>query len=286
MNVLVTGGSGLIGYALAKKLLSIGYKVYSTSGGNGNSAVGNVVCRGLFGINVHDLPPKIDCLFHNAAINDTRCMNLSDLTRINVEESMRIFSMCYYRGCRKFVYASSAAVYGNSPAPYVEDKTPLNPLTPYAQSKLELEKEAADFGKNKNVQTVGFRYCNVYGPGESHKGARASMVHQLLCRKRAGLSPRLYRDGSQKRDWLHVTDAATANVLAMQSDVSGIFNIGSGRSVSFTDLVTIIFGEAAVEWVDCPFPQEYQDHTCCDYTKAEKAFGFKPSVEIINADLQ
>lgn len=280
MNILISGGSGFVGHNLATKLHALGYNVYSISGGNGNPAVGTVIYRGIFGI--ADLPEKIDCLFHLAANNDTRYNNLEDIMRINVDDSIHLFNMCFHNGCRTFIYASTAAVYGNSPAPYVEE-TPVCPLTPYAKSKLRLETEVEKFAKEKNVRTVGLRYCNIYGPGESHKGKRASMIRQLLDCKDAGRRPRLFRDGRQRRDWLHVFDAVDANILAMMNPTaSGLFNIGSGVSVSFNEIVESIFGKVDVEWVDCPYLSEYQNHTCCNITKARKCFGFNPQIYVMD----
>lgn len=280
MNILISGGSGLIGYNLARTLVEMGYNVYSISGGNGNTPVGNVIYRGMFGITPRDLPDKVDCLFHCAANNDTRSNNLEEMIRLNVEDSLRLFSMCFFRGCKNIIYASSAAVYGNSEVPYVEDKTPLNPLNSYAKSKLRLESEAETFGKDRKIRMVGLRYCNVYGPGETHKAKRASMIHQLLNCKRDGERPKLFRDGTQKRDWLYVYDAVQANILAMKNAASGIFNIGSGQATSFNDLVRLIFGETEIDWLDCSFPEEYQSHTCCSILKANKEFGFTPKIAL------
>src|SRR5438045_7374253 len=96
-----------------------------------------------------------------------------------------------------------------------------------------LARKAAQHG----VTVVGVRYFNVYGPGEAHKGKMASMAYQLYTQMAAGEHPRIFADGSQRRDFVYVRDAVAGTLLAAQSGRSGVFNIGSGTARSFNELV-------------------------------------------------
>jgi ADP-L-glycero-D-manno-heptose 6-epimerase len=122
-----------------------------------------------------------DAVIHLMANNDTRCQDWNEIWRANVYGSVRLFREAYQFGCRRFVYASSAAVYGNSPAPFTE-KTPIDPLTYYAKSKEALDHLAWVFATedHSDVSMSVLRFCNIYGPGEDHKGSRISMVGQLI----------------------------------------------------------------------------------------------------------
>src|SRR3989338_10111663 len=100
----------------------------------------------IFGLD-WDRIGKVDVVFHQAAINDTTLLDKKEMFRVNVDSSVALFKYAIENGCKKIVYASSTAVYGNEKAPYVEGITKLNPLNPYAESKVELEKEALKFVK-------------------------------------------------------------------------------------------------------------------------------------------
>jgi ADP-L-glycero-D-manno-heptose 6-epimerase len=280
VKVLVTGGSGLVGWNLAHTLIEQGHEVYTTSGGAGNKPLGKVFYRGVLGVNPSLFEEKFDVVFHQAANNDTRCMDEDQMTWVNASESAQLFLRTYGRGCRQFVFASSTAVYGKSPAPYIEEVTPVAPNTPYARSKRSMELWVQDLATppvGTPATVVFLRYCNVYGCGEAHKGSRASMIYQLIQRRLAELPLRLFKDGTQKRDWVHVSDVVQANLLAMTAKKPGIYNVGSGVATSFLELAEMICGpNPPIELIDCPFPDEYQNYTCCDLTKIKAELGYEP----------
>jgi ADP-L-glycero-D-manno-heptose-6-epimerase len=290
MRILVTGGSGFVGWNLVQALVEQGHDVYSTSSGLGNRQDGHVYYKGMFGYETTDLfSRQYDIVFHQAANNDTRCEDYPEMIRINVNESQKLFQLMLAHGCKKFVYASSTAVYGSSPAPYIEGKTPTSGSTPYAVSKSKLDRWAMRFAEERGCTVVGLRYCNIYGPGECHKGKRASMINQMIKTKLSDRRPKLFKDGSQRRDWVHVSDVVRANLLAAEATKSDIYNCGSGVATSFLDVGRLVFNSNNdeqpswkdwIEWIDCPFPSEYQKYTCCDLTKIKAELGFEPSVNI------
>jgi ADP-L-glycero-D-manno-heptose 6-epimerase len=291
MRVLVTGGSGFVGWNLVQALLEQGHDVYSTSSGVGNRQDGHVYYKGMFGYEPTELfSRQYDVVFHQAANNDTRCEDYTEMIRINVNESQKLFQLMLAHGCKKFVYASSTAVYGSSPAPYIEEKTPMTGSTPYAVSKNKLDRWAMRFAEERGCTVVGLRYCNIYGPGECHKGKRASMINQMIKTKLSFRRAKLFKDGEQRRDWVHVHDVIRANLLALKAEKSAVYNCGSGVATSFFDLAKMIFGSKNVkdetgwrewiDWIPCPFADEYQNYTCCDLTKIKADLGYEPETDI------
>ncbi len=292
MKILVTGGGGFVGRNLVKRLVADGHEVTITStGAEPSNAASKVLYVSLEGIDWRFVSGQ-DVVFHQMANNDTRCFDRDEMWRANVYGPIKLFVTAAQGGCKKFIYASSTAVYGNAEAPYTEE-TPVSPLVPYAETKAKFDEFAMSFAQEYNVAVTGLRYCNVYGPGESHKGKRMSMVGQILRNLLAEEPPVLFRDGEQRRDWLYVMDAVEANVQAMNmSDLhkGAIYNIGSGRSWTFNDIVRI--GNAVIKeklrrtydvpvsFVDCPFPETYQQHTECAIKKARQSLAFFPRYDL------
>ncbi|MBS3157579.1 NAD-dependent epimerase/dehydratase family protein [Candidatus Woesearchaeota archaeon] len=285
MRILVTGGTGLIGSNLAEQLIKEGYEVLIT-GTDAEKAISGVVKYlqpSFIGLNWKEIG-KVDVVFHQAAINDTTNMDREEMFRVNVESSKKLFEEVVRNGCKKIVYASSTAIYGNSPAPYVEGKTKIVPLNPYAESKAELEKFAEEFGKkHPDIVIVGLRYCNVYGPGENFKGKRATMIYQLA-QQMLNRNPKIFKDGEQKRDYIYVKDVVRANILASQAKESCVVNCGFGKPTTFNELINIlnnILGtDREPEYIENPYAGKYQDYTECDMALAKERIGFVPEFDI------
>jgi ADP-L-glycero-D-manno-heptose 6-epimerase len=282
---MVTGGTGFIGSNLVVRLLREGHELVIT-GHDAEQRIphfrGVYLQPSLLGIDWDAIGP-LDVLLHQAAINDTTLLNEREMMRANVDASAELFRRAVQNGCRHIVFASSTAVYGDSPAPYREEAA-LNPLNPYARSKQLLERLAMQFAReNPSVSVVGLRYCNVYGPRENHKGTRASMIFQMAQQMQKG-NPRLFKHGEQKRDYIYVDDVVRANLLAAQSKQSFIVNCGSGSAVSFNELLhrlnQVLRLDRRAEYIDNPYADRYQSHTECDMTLAKNKLGFEPQVDL------
>lgn len=288
MKILVTGGSGFVGRNLTKKLVEDGHEVMITSTGNEPHIDGitKVLYAGLNGVNYRQLP-SLDAVIHLMANNDTLYQDRQEMFRLNVDEPRDLFYQTKAKGCKCFIYASSTAVYGSQPAPYIESETAVLPLNVYGESKAAFDEFAMEFAKNFSLTVYGFRYCNIYGPGEEQKGKRMSMIGQILRQVIKGETPRLFEFGEQKRDWVFVTDVVQANLKALQQKDSGkgeIYNIGSGVAHTFNEIInyaTKVTGKSINPiYVSCPFEGAYQNHTECDISKAKRELGYEPEFSL------
>lgn len=285
-KVLVTGATGFIGSHLCNHLHSKGYEVYAF----GVKGENKIQCTKLYKTNDYFSTlkklPDIDICFHQAANNDTTDQDFLGMLNTNVKIPSELFYALVDKKCRNFVYASSCSVYGNQSAPFKEKVTRLKPLNPYAKSKQLFECFATGFQEDCRVNVVGLRYTNVYGAGENHKGKRASMIHQIIEKAKNNEVIKLFKDGNQKRDWVYVDDVIAANIAASKSKKSGIFNVGSGKPLSFNKLIKIISNEMGknldVEYIDCPFAEAYQNYTAVNLRNAS-TFGYKPKWQVSEA---
>lgn len=295
MKYLVTGGTGFIGSHIAKRLIKDGHEVIITGVPTENKVEGaRYIEFNITPSMVHDTGAcfrlikttankigQIDAAFLQAAVNDTTSQDEQKMFKVNYSAPRVLMAILYDFGCKKFICASSTAVYGNSPAPYVEDKTECKPLNVYAKSKLASEKWPT--GTNDSA-VISLRYCNVYGPGEGHKGRRASMIYQLIKTMKEDIRPRLFQYGWQRRDWIYVEDVVEANLAALAHNKTDIFNCGSGGCVSFNRMIEIINTHLNTwiepEYIPCPFKKTYQTHTECCMEKAKKILEFIPKYTI------
>jgi ADP-L-glycero-D-manno-heptose 6-epimerase len=286
VKILVTGATGFIGSNLTRKLIELGHEVLTTGREDEQPHVPGTTCLGYKLDEIQDSQLKgVEMIYHQAANNDTQVMNNDIFLHENVIEPCHLFNQLRNLGCRKYVYASSTAVYGNSPAPYVEDSTPLDERTPYARSKSHFEWWIDKFVHWFDISAIGLRYCNVYGPGETHKSHRASMIHQIIKKMKNGENPKLFANGEQRRDWVHVDDVVNANIRCMiHHPKQDIINIGSGASHSFNEIVSTVNQELGTiiqpEWIENPYGELYQIHTECQIEKARTLLMYEPSYNL------
>ena len=293
MRILITGGAGFIGSNLVKELQSIYPKANiwvldDFSSGHFKNLLGfkgEVITADLSEPSLWEwLKGKFhfDVVFHQGAITDTTVMDQFKMLRVNAD-SMRFILDAVLAWKAKLIYASSAGVYGNSPSPMREEEGEF-PENPYGFSKLMMDQIALNFmEENPHIKVVGLRYFNVYGPGESYKGKTASMAYQLYKQMREGKRPRLFKWGEQRRDFVYIKDVIRANLLAMERDVSGIFNIATGMARSFNEIVSILNQLLGTnlepDYFDCPY-DFYQNYTQADITKAKELLGYEPQYSL------
>ena len=280
-NLVVTGGSGFIGSNLVSRLLEQGHWVYYTGKKGENRVSATYLGPDFHKIDFAKLPP-VELVFHQAAITDTLVTDRQEMFRVNVENSLLLFERAKLAGCKGVVYASSCAVYGNVPVPFLESG-PFRPLNAYADSKLALDLHAPCCVA-KDFFLTGLRYSNVYGPGEQHKKHASSMIYQMIMKVKAGQKPRLFKWGQQARDFVNIQDVIDLNLSAGKAGISGVFNGGSGEAWSFNDVFKIIKeklnSDLEIEYIENEIASSYQDLTMCDMTKTEARLGYAPKVSM------
>jgi ADP-L-glycero-D-manno-heptose 6-epimerase len=290
--LLVTGGAGFIGSNMVASL---------NEAGRADIAVNDVLgsdgkWRNLSGRQLADFVPpgellrwlegrKLDAVIHFGAISSTTATDADEVVENNFRLSLRLLDWCAVTRT-PFIYASSAATYGDGTAGFSDDCSiaalkSLKPMNLYGWSKhlfdLAVLERAARKGKLP-PQWVGLKFFNVFGPNEYHKGEMMSLVAKRFADAKAGRTVRLFKShrdgighGEQKRDFIYVEDAVSVvNWLLETPSVSGIFNVGTGKARSFRDLIAAMFTalgrQPAIEYIDMP---ESIRHSYQYFTQAE-----------------
>src|SRR6266446_6193642 len=260
---LVTGGAGFIGSNLVARLNETGHgdiAVCDHLGAEGKWR--NLQKRRLADfILPADLPGwlsgrKLDAIFHMGAISETTATDGDLVIDTNFRLPLRLLDWCTATGT-PFIYASSAATYGDGEAGFADDNsmealTRLKPMNLYGWSKHLFDLaviERARKGESLPPQWAGLKFFNVFGPNEYHKGEMMSLVAKRFEDVKAGRPAVLFRshrpdvaDGEQRRDFISVEDAvAVVRWLIETPKVSGIYNVGTGKAESFRDLIIAMF---------------------------------------------
>ena len=287
--IIVTGGAGMIGSNIVKCL---------NDQGRTDILIVDDLTDGTQFLNIVDLEiadymdkddflaliteghdfGSIEAIFHEGACSATTEWDGKYMMRNNYEYSKTLLHYCLDRQI-PFLYASSAATYGGRDHDFIEDKAYEGALNVYGYSKQlfdnyvrRLWEESAAQGKTLS-QVTGFRYFNVYGPREQHKGSMSSVAFHLNTQIHAGENLKLFADSDTfKRDFIYVGDVCDMNLWFLDKGISGIFNCGTGNAESFqavADAVMAFHGKGTVETV--PFPEHlkgrYQAYTQADLTQ-------------------
>ena len=232
-------------------------------------------------------------MFHQGACTVTTEKNVEYMMSNNYMYSKTLLDFCTEREI-PFIYASSAAIYGLS-SNFTEEEKNEEPINIYGQSKWMFDQYVRDLKIRKILksQVVGLRYFNVYGPHETHKKSMASVIYHFnnqindmgnlnLFSASGG-----YKNGEQRRDFIYVDDVVKTNVWMMNNrNISGIYNVGTGKSNSFNDIANTIIKRRKKGKINyIPFPKEieknYQSFTEADLTKL-RSIGYK--TEFISVD--
>lgn len=274
MKYVVTGGAGFIGSAFVARLNAEGEEDILIVDDPGVEKQKNLATlryaayldKGVFLDRVKSgtLPTGIQAIIHMGACSSTTEMNVEFLTQNNFRYTQ---ILCEYAATHsiRFIYASSAATYGAGENGFsdADEVTPrLMPLNPYGHSKQQFD--VWFLQKNNLRNTVGLKFFNVFGPNEYHKGEMRSVVHKAYQQiKSTGLVKLFkshrpeFRDGEQKRDFIYVKDCSDVIWWLLKNpEVSGIYNLGSGKARSWKDLVQAIFAALGmspkIEFIDMP----------------------------------
>ena len=296
-KVLVTGGAGFIGSHIVDKLIDSDYEVTvidDLSTGRLENIKRNTAKKDLRfikgNIRDHDLVKRsvkdVDVVFHQAALVSVfRSVENPFLTNdVNVTGTLNLLKASADSGVRRFVYASSSSVYGETKTlPKHEGLVPL-PISPYAVSKMAAEKYCLAFHKVYGLETVCLRYFNVYGPRQIY-GPYSGVISIFINRLLNNEPPIIYGDGKQTRDFTHVQDVVQANTLALnKTDAVGeVFNVATGVATTVNELAGMLQGitdKTCLRPVHTsPRPGDIR-HSYADITKAKKVLGYDPKFSL------
>ena len=301
---IVTGGAGFIGYNLVKALNRRGQSnitiVDNLNHSGKEQNLSRLEFRTYFDktefrrLLLSKSIPRVDGVFHIGACSSTLVTDESYLADNNFQYSVDLCRWALENNAR-FIYASSAATYGDGALGYVDDESStsrLKPLNAYGRSKQMFDMWAIESGAISKI--AGLKYFNVYGPGEDHKGPMRSLVNKAYAQILAEGTMRLfkshrpeYRDGAQERDFVNVDDAVAETLFFFDhSEISGLFNCGTGTARTWLELAHALFAAMnkppSIEFVDMPIEirANYQYHTQADLTKLRKSGYTAPFISI------
>jgi len=297
---IITGGAGFIGSNIAAALAARGEEIVVCDRLGHDDKWRNVANHLITGfVAPADLPryltdnaEQVKTIIHMGAISTTTATDVDLIVATNIGLSTLLWNWCAQRGV-PFIYASSAATYGNGAQGFSDENDPaaqacLRPLNAYGWSKLAFDRQVMDQirrGRRHPPQWAGLRFFNVYGPNEYHKGDMMSVVAKNHAIAAAGGRVRLFRsnhpdyeDGGQLRDFVHVRDAVDGVLWLLDNPgVSGIFNVGSGKAHSFNDLIAALYRALgrtpAIDYIEMPegLQARYQYFTQADLGRLRAA---------------
>lgn len=301
MRILVTGGAGFIGSNLVEKLLADERVSFVR-------VLDNLATGSLKNFETFSTHPKFEFLEGDIRSVDTclaACENINAITHqaalgsvprsikdplttndVNITGTLNIFTAAKEKNIKRVVYAASSSTYGDHPGlPKVEDKIG-NPLSPYAVTKYVNELYAKVYASLYNMEFIGLRYFNIFGPRQNPQGAYAAVIPLFAKALLENKAPVINGDGSHSRDFTFVANAVQANIIALFTEkkeaVNQVYNIACGEQTSLLQLFEALKEEAVSELVPQHGPDRAGDvkHSLADVSKAKTILGYNPSVSV------
>lgn len=287
MKAVVTGGAGFIGSHIVDALVAEGFEVHvidNYAGGKREDRINPKATYHETDVREFDqIAPIIagaEYVFHEAALPRVQfSIENPELTfSVNVNGVVSMLRAAHEGGVKKVIYAASSSAYGDQAALPLAEHLPAQPKSPYGLQKYIGELTCKVWSEVYGLPTVSLRYFNVYGPRFDPEGAYALVIGKFLKQKREGTPLTITGDGTQTRDFTHVSDIVRANLLAAESNNVGkgeVLNIGAGRNMSVNDLAELIGGPS-----EHVAPRLEPHDTRADTTKAKELLGWEPTIKL------
>lgn len=291
-KVAVTGGLGFIGSHLVSKLNEDNDVVIVDNQTSGNIKNIEGLDFSKIDTDFSDITQAklemifedVDYVFHMAAMTSVT-QSVNDPLRsneVNITGTLKVLEAAKRCDVKKLILSSSSAVYGETETVPISEKIPINPLSPYAVSKATGELYCRVYSEIYNFSTISLRYFNVFGPKQDPKSQYAAVIPIFIDKLLNNESPVIYGDGEQTRDFVSVKQVVEANLLAAESNETGSYNIGLGRSTSINQLFEMIkeiIGKDINPIYEDERPGEIK-HSVADISKS-KSIGYTPKNDFV-----
>jgi len=292
MKILVTGGAGFIGSHLVDRLIKEGRKVIVAD----NLSTGkkeNLNKKAKF-YKIDICSPQISQIFkkerpeivyHLAAQIDVRKSTENPVqdANINILGALNILENCKKNKVKKIIFASSVGVYGEPKILPVKENHPLNPLAPYPITKLTTEKYL-NYYQSQGLNFVSLRYANIYGPRQPSEIGEGGVIAIFINKILKGERPTIFGRGQQTRDFLYVDDAVKAAILALKTQTSSIFNVGTNKEITINSLLKLILKilNKKIKPIYKPLREGEIIRSRIDFSKIKKELGWQPKYTLEN----
>ena len=301
VRILVTGGAGFIGSNLVERMLGDDRIAFVR-------VLDNLATGSLDNISAFLSHPKmefvegdicdfhtclqalegIDLIAHQAALGSVprSIQNPLRTNEVNITGTLNMFTAAREAGIRRVVYAASSSTYGDSPSLPKREDIIGSPLSPYAVTKLVNELYAKVYAQLFDMEFIGLRYFNVYGPKQNPGGPYAAVIPLFAKALLTGEAPTIHGDGLQSRDFTYVANAVEANMLALFTEnkeaVNQVYNIAVGEQTTLLDLFSKLKAVSGTDIEANHGPGRVGDvrHSLADISKARKLLGYEPLVNI------
>jgi len=296
-NVLVTGGAGFIGSNLVEALLRKGHNVrvldnFSTGKRENLSFDKNYPNLEVIDGDIRDLSicqkviKEVEFVFHQAALPSVQrsVEDPLETNSVNAEGTLNLLIASRDHGIKKFIYASSSSIYGDTPTLPKRESMPPNPLSPYALQKYIGEQYCRLFYQLFGLETISLRYFNIFGPKQDPESIYSAVIPRFINAMIEGRPPIIYGDGEQSRDFTYIDNVVQANLLAMEKDhLSGeIINVGCGEMISLNQLLEILYNIFGFKI--SPIHQEPRKgdirESLADISECRRLLNYEPIVKI------
>jgi UDP-glucose 4-epimerase len=288
----VTGGLGFIGSHLVERLCKNNEVVIIDNESSGklenikhlDLTNIDVIFGDITSIDLEEIIDGCDYVLHHAAMASVPLSIDNPLlcNEVNVTGTLKVLNAAKEVDIKKVVFASSSAVYGDTSQLPVTEEVPINPMSPYAVSKVAGELYCSVFHQIYGLSTTSLRYFNVFGPRQDPDSHYAAVIPKFVESMLNNKVPTIYGDGEQTRDFIYIDHVVDANIKACKSRISGNFNIAGGKSISINQLF-----ETIKDIMGLDIEPNYADpqsgeikHSWADISNAN-VFGFNPDVNLI-----
>lgn len=294
MKYLITGGAGFIGSNIAHELIKRGEEVRILDNFSTGRRINIADIEDSIELHegdirdfwtVREAVEGVDYILHQAALPSVPRSVKNPLTSnsVNIDGTLNLLEAAKQFGVKRFVLASSSSVYGDTPELPKRENMALDPLSPYAVTKLTGEKYCKVFYELYGLETVALRYFNIFGPRQDPNSQYSAVIPKFINAMLAGKSPAIFGNGEQSRDFTYVANAVEANILATTSEkaVGKYYNIACGGQFTLNALIKRLQEIIGVDIEPIYDPPRRGDilHSFADISCAESDLNFKPKVD-------